>query len=79
MSDEYELVQTDADMTERPMEELDCRQKSLLSVGERSGQLRPYVRPVARRSPLAIMGVRLRDRGRYAGHPRPRTDPDRPN
>ncbi len=25
-------------------------------VGERSGQLRPYVRPVARRSPLVIMG-----------------------
>jgi hypothetical protein len=30
-----------------------------LSVGERSGQLRPYVRPVARRVPLAIMGVRV--------------------
>jgi hypothetical protein len=28
----------------------------LIDVGERSGQLRPYVRPVARRSPLAIMG-----------------------
>ena len=33
-----------------------------ISVGERSGQLRPYVRPVARRSPLAIMGVRVRVR-----------------
>ena len=30
----------------------------LIDVGERSGQLRPYVRPVARRLPLAIMGVR---------------------
>jgi len=28
----------------------------LIDAGERSGQLRPYVRPVARRSPLAIMG-----------------------
>jgi len=28
----------------------------------KSGQLRPYVRPVARRMPLAIMGVRLRVR-----------------
>jgi hypothetical protein len=28
----------------------------LIDVGERSGQLRPYVRPVARRPPLAIMG-----------------------
>jgi hypothetical protein len=28
----------------------------LIDVGEKSGQLRPYVRPVARRSPLAIMG-----------------------
>jgi hypothetical protein len=62
MRDEYKLVHTDADMTERLMEELDFRQKSPLSVGERSGQLRPYVRPVARRSPLAIMGVRLRVR-----------------
>jgi hypothetical protein len=33
-----------------------------ISVGERSGQLRPYVRPVTRRSPLAIMGVRVRVR-----------------
>jgi hypothetical protein len=33
-----------------------------IDVGERSGQLRPYVRPVARRLPLAIMGVRLRVR-----------------
>jgi hypothetical protein len=27
-----------------------------IDVGERSGQLRPYVRPVAQRSLLAIMG-----------------------
>jgi hypothetical protein len=32
------------------------------SAAEGSGQLRPYVRPVARRSPLAIMGVRWRVR-----------------
>jgi hypothetical protein len=30
----------------------------------RSGQLRPYVRPLTRHSPLAIMGVRLRARHR---------------
>jgi hypothetical protein len=30
----------------------------LIDVGERSGQLRPYVRPVARHLPLAITGVR---------------------
>jgi hypothetical protein len=47
------------------------RGKLPINIGERSGQLRPYVRPVARRSPLAIMGVRLRDRGRDAGHPAP--------
>jgi hypothetical protein len=34
----------------------------MLGEGSGSGQLRPYVRPVARRSPLAIMGVRLRVR-----------------
>jgi len=34
----------------------------LINVGEKSGQLRPYVRPVARRMPLAIMGVRFRVR-----------------
>jgi hypothetical protein len=33
--------------------------KNLSVLGKRSGQLRPYVRPVARHSPLAIMGVRL--------------------
>jgi len=33
-----------------------------INVGEKSGQLRPYVRPVARRMPLAIMGVRFRVR-----------------
>ena len=31
-------------------------------VGERSGQMHPYVRPVLWGSPLAIMGVRLRVR-----------------
>jgi hypothetical protein len=34
----------------------------LPSVGKRSGQLRPYVRPVVRHWPLAIMGVRVRVR-----------------
>jgi hypothetical protein len=34
----------------------------LIDVGERSSQSRPYVRPVARCLPLAIMGVRLRVR-----------------
>jgi len=33
-----------------------------INIGEKSGQLRPYVRPVARRMPLAIMGVRFRVR-----------------
>jgi len=37
---------------------------------EKSGQLRPYVRPVARRMPLAIMGVRLRVRHQSAGRAR---------
>ena len=32
--------------------------KKLLALVRRSGQLRPYVRPVMRHSPLAIMGVR---------------------
>jgi hypothetical protein len=36
--------------------------KTLIDVGERSGQLRPYVRPVTRHWPLAIMGVRVRVR-----------------
>jgi hypothetical protein len=36
--------------------------EALIDAGERSGQLRPYVRPVARRLPLAIMGVRVRVR-----------------
>jgi hypothetical protein len=36
-------------------------------VGERSGQLRPYVRPVARHMPLAIMGVRMRVRHQSVG------------
>jgi len=34
----------------------------LVGVDRGSGQLRPYVRPVVRRVPLAIMGVRLRVR-----------------
>src|ERR1700722_5967645 len=62
MRDEYKLVHTCVDMTVRPHGRRGGRQKSPLSVGERSGQLRPYVRPVTRRSPLAIMGVRLRVR-----------------
>ncbi len=33
-----------------------------INVGERSGQLRPYVRSILRRMPLAIMGVRFRVR-----------------
>jgi hypothetical protein len=39
----------------------------LIDVGERSGQLRPYVRPVARHFPLAIMGVRIRVRHQSVG------------
>src|SRR3984957_9664627 len=39
----------------------------LLDVGERSGQLRPYVRPVARHLPLAIMSVRMRVRHQSVG------------
>ena len=35
---------------------------AMIDVGERSGQLRPYVRPATRHSPLAIMGVRVRVR-----------------
>jgi hypothetical protein len=38
-----------------------------IDVGERSGQLRPYVRPVARHLPLAIMGVRMRVRHQSVG------------
>jgi hypothetical protein len=34
----------------------------LIVVSEKSGQSRPYVRPVVRWLPLAIMGVRLRVR-----------------
>jgi len=33
----------------------------------RSGQLRPYVRPVSRHLPLAIMGVRMRVRHQSVG------------
>jgi hypothetical protein len=44
--------------------------KSPFSIRERSGQLRPYVRPVVRRSPLAIMGVRLRVRHQSGGRAR---------
>ena len=36
--------------------------KPVSGVREGTGQLRPYVRPVSRRSPLAIMGVRVRVR-----------------
>jgi hypothetical protein len=36
--------------------------RSPIRVGERSGQVRSYVRPVVRRPPPAIMGVRLRAR-----------------
>src|SRR5271155_2718903 len=42
----------------------------LIDVGERSGQLRPYVRPVARQMPLAIMGVRMRVRHQSVGRAR---------
>src|SRR3712207_1140847 len=45
-----------------------------IGVGGRSGQPRPYVRPVARRSPLAIMGVRTRVR-RQSGSRAPGTPP----
>jgi hypothetical protein len=41
-------------------------QQSPVCVWEGSGQVRSYVRPVARRLPLAIMGVRLRAR-RHSG------------
>jgi hypothetical protein len=34
--------------------------RNAIGVDEGSGQLRPYVRPVVRRVPLAIMGVRGR-------------------
>src|SRR4051794_1649692 len=36
--------------------------KTLSALARGSGQLRPYVRPVTRHSPLAIMGVRVRVR-----------------
>jgi hypothetical protein len=56
------------------MAELYCLSKHLwlpfgplIDVGERSGQLRPYVRPVARHLPLAIMGVRMRVRHQSVG------------
>src|SRR5271163_1825850 len=38
-----------------------------LSKWKRTGQLRPYVRPVMRHLPLAIMGVRLRVRHQSVG------------
>jgi hypothetical protein len=41
--------------------ELDSSE-AVIGVGGRSGQLRPYARPVARRLPLAIMGARARVR-----------------
>ncbi len=43
-----------------PFEALSTRHDAMIGVGGGSGQLRSYVRPVARRLPLAIMGVRLR-------------------
>jgi len=42
----------------------------LIGTGGKSGQVRPYVRPVARQVPLAIMGVRLRARHQSAGRAR---------
>jgi hypothetical protein len=39
----------------------------LTVVGERSGQVRPYVRPVVRCLPLAIMGERMRVRHQSLG------------
>ncbi len=42
----------------------------LIDAGERSGQLHPYVRPVMRYLPLAIMGVRLRVRHQSVGRAR---------
>jgi hypothetical protein len=44
--------------------------EALSDVGERSGQVRPYVRPVARYLPLAIMGVRMRVRHQSFGRAR---------
>jgi hypothetical protein len=44
--------------------------EALSDVGERSGQVRPYVRPVARHLPLAIMGVRMRVRHQSFGRAR---------
>jgi len=45
-----------------PSHSLCFRNELLLGVGRGSGQSRPYVRPIVRRVPLAIMGVRLRIR-----------------
>lgn len=42
-------------------------QVPLIDVAERTGQLRPYVRPVTRLLPLAIMGVRMRVRHQSVG------------
>src|SRR3954467_3632860 len=44
--------------------------KPVSGVGEGAGQLRPYVRPVARRLPLAIMGMRVRVRRQSGGRAR---------
>jgi hypothetical protein len=45
------------------LEVTECKSRKVaINVDERSGQLRPYVRPFARRPPRAIMGVRLRVR-----------------
>ena len=45
-----------------PFETASALHGAVIGVGEGSGQSRPYVRPAARRLPLAIMGVRLRAR-----------------
>jgi hypothetical protein len=42
------------------------RMKAPFGVGRKPGQVRPYVRPVTRLRPLAIMGVRLRVRHQSA-------------
>jgi hypothetical protein len=51
------------------LEEIQLQQSAMRDSG-RSGQERPYVRPVARLKPLAIMGVRLR--ARHQSQPRAR-------
>src|ERR1700756_2836134 len=62
MRNDYKTVHTSRDTIVRCMDDMADGKNHRSAFGERSGQLRPYVRPVARRSPLAIMGVRLRAR-----------------